>query len=141
MKIAFRLPDGSVENMHAEPLPDGTFRLDNVPFHVRGISYDDEFTVMPEDGRLFFSIVARRGGHSTYRVRLPKGSSHSHFLERWASLETLGCTYEGSSLDGQRLYAIDVPPGADVHAIYALLEEGEDAGHWGFEEGHYAGNS
>jgi hypothetical protein len=141
MRIAFHLPDGSVETMHAKPLPDGTFRLDNVPFHVRGISYGDEFTVVPEDGHLFFSNIARRGGHSTYRVRLPKGSPHSHFLERWAPLEALGCTYEGSSLGSQRLYAIDVPPGADVHAIYALLEEGEAEGRWGFEEGHYNSNS
>jgi hypothetical protein len=112
MKIAFRLPDGSVENMHAQPPSDGTFRLDNVPFHVRGISYDDIFTVVPNDGRLFFSSVARRGGHSTYRVRLPAGKPHSHFLDRWAPLEALGCTYEGSSLGGRRLYAIDVPPPA-----------------------------
>jgi hypothetical protein len=139
MKIAFHLEDGSVENMHADLLPEGTFRLDNVPFHVRGISYGDEFTVVPEDGRLFFSNVVRRGGHSTYRVKLPKGSPHSHFLERWAPLKTLGCTYEGSSLGERRLYAIDVPPGADVHAVYALLEEGEAADHWVFEEGHYAG--
>ena len=140
MKIAFRLPDGSVETMHAEPLADGTFRLDNVPFHARGISYADEFTVVPEDGRLFFADIARRGGHSTYRVKLPEGKPHTHFLERWAPLEALGCTYEGSTLGARRLYAIDIPPGADVHAIYALLEEGEKEGHWGFEEGHYAGN-
>jgi RHS repeat-associated protein len=39
MKIAFRRPDGSVEIMHAEPLPDGTFRLDNVPFPVRRLKF------------------------------------------------------------------------------------------------------
>jgi hypothetical protein len=139
LKVAFRLEDGSVENMHADLLPNGTFRLDNSPFYFYGISWGDEFAAEVEDGRLFFSEVTRRGGHSTYRVKLPAGSPHGHFLERWTPLEALGCTYEGSSTGERRLYAIDVPPGANVHAIYALLEEGEAAGHWVFEEGHYAG--
>ncbi|HYD37531.1 MAG TPA: DUF4265 domain-containing protein [Allosphingosinicella sp.] len=139
MKIAFRLPDGTVENMHADPLPDGTFRLDNSPFHSYGISLGDRFEVVKEEGRLFFSKVAARGGHSTYRVKLPRGKSHSEFLRHWEPLKALGCTFEGSGVDERRLYSIDIPPGADVHAVYALLEEGEAAGLWDFEEGHYAG--
>lgn len=139
MKIAFRLPDGSVENMHAEPLDDGTFRLDNVPFHMGGISLGDEFAVDTGEGRLFFSHVTRRGGHSTYRVRLPRGGMHEDFLRHWPDLERHGCTFEGSDLDGRRLYAIDVPPTADVPAVYVRLQAVEDAGHWGFEEGHYGG--
>jgi hypothetical protein len=141
MKIAFRLEDGSVENMHADPLPDGTFRLDNSPFHSYGISLGDEFAVEVEEGRPFFSKVTRRSGHSTYRVKLPPGKLHSHFLELWAPFKAVGCTFEGSGTDVRRLYSIDIPPGADVHALYRLLEAGEHAGDWEFEEGHYADRS
>jgi Domain of unknown function (DUF4265) len=141
LKIAFRLEDGSVENMHAEPLFDDTFRLKNSPFYFYGISFGDVFSVKVEEGRLFFSNVTARGGHSTYRVKLPPGKSHDHFLEFWNSLEKLGCTFEGTGANERRLYAIDIPPGADVNTIYRLLQEGEEAGNWEFEEGHYAGNS
>jgi len=139
MKISFRLPDGSVENMHAEPLPDGTFRLDNSAFHFYGISWGDRFEVVLEDGQLFFSKVSGRGGHSTYRVKLPAGKPHSAFLDSWEPLKALGCSYEASGLGPRRLYAIDVPPDADLKAVYRLLEQGEEAGKWEFEEAHYAG--
>jgi uncharacterized protein DUF4265 len=140
MKIAFRLDDGSIENMHAEPLSDDTFRLANSLFYFCGISFGDQFSVKVEDGRLFYSKVTARGVHSTYRVKLPPGKPHSHFLKFWTPLEALGCTFEGTGANERRLYAIDIPPGADVHAIYRLLQDGEEAGKWEFEEGHYAGN-
>jgi hypothetical protein len=139
MKIAFRLPDGNIENMHAEALPDGTFRLENSPFYFYGISLGDRFEAAAEDARLFFLRVIERSGHSTYRVKLPPDKVHSDFLELCGPLKALGCTNEGSGANEQRLYSIDIPPGADVHAVYRLLEEGEKAGHWVFEEAHYAG--
>jgi hypothetical protein len=36
--------------------------------------------------------------------------------------------------------AVDIPPGTDVSAIYRLLQEGEDANVWAFEEGYFIGN-
>lgn len=36
-----------------------------------------------------------------------------------------------------RLYAVDIPPGIDVHKVYALLEAGESDDVWGFDEGNY----
>jgi len=46
VKIAFRLnaeeSDGITrERLRAKPMPDGTFLLDNSPFHVYGVSYRD----------------------------------------------------------------------------------------------------
>lgn len=35
-----------------------------------------------------------------------------------------------------RLFAIDVPPEADIHGVYSMLEDGEREGAWDFEEGH-----
>lgn len=140
MKIAFRLDDGNAENMHAEPVLDDTFRLANSPFYFYGISFGDQFAVKVDEGRLFFSEVTARGGHSTYRVKLTPGKLDSHFLESWEPLQALGCTFEGAGADERRLYAIDIPPGTDVHAVYRLLEADEEAGNWEFEEAHYAGN-
>lgn len=37
----------------------------------------------------------------------------------------------------RRLLAIDVPPEADIHQVYAQLQAGESEGNWVFEGGHY----
>lgn len=126
-----------VERMFAIPRNDGRYVLDNSPFYVFGISYRDVLSVSKKDGELFFSGIESRGGHSTYRVKLPIGRDHEFFLSRWSQLEELGCTYEGSSANPERLYSIDIPPGVDVFEVYRLLEEGEQQGVWVFEEGHY----
>ena len=34
------------------------------------------------------------------------------------------------------LLAVDIPPNVDIHKAYELLDYGEQAGIWGFEEGH-----
>ena len=86
---------------------------------------------------LIFLRIVSRGGHSTYRIRLPIGSDHNFFLEQWLALEKLGCTYEGSSASTKRLYALDIPPNANVAAVYLVLEKGEQEGIWEFEEAHY----
>jgi hypothetical protein len=139
--IAFIDEAGDVENMHAMALPDGIFRLENIPFHAHGISFGDEFRVKVADGRLFFDEVTRRGGHSTYRLRLPGGVTHEQFLKLWQPFAKEGCSFEGSSAGQQPLYALDIPRGVDVHAVYEKLAEGEDRGLWEFEEGHYGGSN
>lgn len=142
VKIAFPLnaeeSDGITrERLWAKPMPDGTFVLDNSPFHVYGISYRDIVHAELEEEGLVFSGVAQRGGHSTYRLKLPSGASHGYFLEFWPQLEKLSCTYEGTS-DHRRLYSIDVPPGASVQGVYDILTRLEAAGVIEFEEGHYS---
>jgi hypothetical protein len=58
-------------------------------------------------------------------------------------LQALGCTYESGNMDlGSGpvvLYSVDVPPEADVNAVYDLLQDGEARGAWIFAEGHCRG--
>jgi hypothetical protein len=129
--------DGECENMYAVPLGGGTFILDNSPFYVYGISYCDTFEAEQRDDRLVFSKIAARGGHSTYRIKLPAGADHNYFLKHWQTLEKLGCTYEGSSSGVAKLYSIDMAPTVDVVAAYASMDEKEREDVWSFEEGHY----
>jgi|SRR5579859_3562828 len=122
--------------MHCKPLGQGTYVLDNSPFYAYDVSLEDTIAASMQDGCLVFERVVRRGGHSTYRVRLPEGESHDAFLKHWSPQEHLGCTYEGTGVHPRRLYAIDVPPGVSVRNVYDLLEQGEHEGWWEFEEGH-----
>jgi len=137
VKIVFNLPsDGDsfeTESLWAEPLPGGLYRLRNVPFFVRGFSECGIIQAVESDGQLKVTGVAERGGHSTYRIFLPKNTTEEQFAQRWIALSHLGCTYERAT---SRLIAVDVPPKSDVYAVYSVLEQGEHNGLWEFEEGH-----
>lgn len=121
------------ETVWAERLSGEHFRLDNSPFYFFGLSYRDVVAATEdENGQLRFRSVYEHGGHSTYRLMRRAGTEES-FAVLWHPLETLGCTYEGGP---GRLVSVDVPPEADIHVVYALLEAGEKDGAWDLEEGH-----
>jgi hypothetical protein len=135
--VRFPLEDGGVEIMHASRRSDGLLCLDNSPFHAYGISNRGVFSAAHSADGLTFLRLEERGGHPTYRVKLQLGKDHDSFLRRWGELEALGCTYEGSGLDAERLYVIDVPPATPVAEVYRMLGAGETGGAWVFEEAHF----
>ena len=139
VKVAFPLEATSwhgvaTETMWAETVGENLYRLRNSPFYAFGVSAEDVVSAKLGGGLLIFSDVVQRSYHSTYRVfRLPQASDKS-FRSYWEQLEELGCTYEQG--DPEKLFAIDVPPQADIYSVYDVLERGEASEVWGFEEGH-----
>ncbi len=122
------------ETVWAVPSVDNQFILRNIPFFACGLSYDDTVKAVEDsEGVWQFARVARRGGHSTYRLFVTNASVLCRFQEFWVPLSQLGCTLERAT---ERLFAIDVPPNADIHRAYELLQAGEEAGIWDFEEAH-----
>jgi Domain of unknown function (DUF4265) len=132
------------ETLWAEPVDktasSATFRLRNSPFFAEGVSFLDIVGTKPDrdgDG-LEFAGVIERSGHSTYLILVPADSID--FAENWKVLEDLGCSYESKTLamkGGKKiLYAVDVPPGADIDAVYESLSDGERNGVWTFQESH-----
>jgi len=137
VKVTFILAPGewhgsATETLWAQPVGSGLYRLDNSPFFAFGISHRDVVVAGEEGGKLVFLRAASRGGHSTYRILL-KGSERGAFGRYWKPLQDAGCSYEEGPAP---LLAVDVPPGADIYEVYRLLQAGEDAGVWSFEEGH-----
>lgn len=121
------------ETVWAEPLGRGRYRLDNSPFYFFDLSYRDVVEAEPdENGQLCFRRVAERGGHSTYRLMRAECPTEI-FEQAWRPLKALGCTFEGGP---GRLLSVDVPPEANIHEVYALLETGKLSGVWDLEEGH-----
>jgi hypothetical protein len=138
VKVIFELPEGSpygAESLWAEKVAEGKYRLDNSPFYVYGYSHRDVVTAVEADEALVVQGPCLRSGHSTYRVFLALGLSidSPEAAGYWRRLKDLGCSYEGAS---KRLFAVDVPPLANIVAVYRILEDGEKAGIWEFEEGH-----
>jgi hypothetical protein len=135
VKVTIDLNDDvyEVETLWAATLAAGLYRLRNVPFLAYGYSADDMLNAAHVYGRLMVSGVAQCSGHSTYRVLLPAPEGDEEFAPLWEPLARLGCTYGCASA---RLIGIYVPPKADLYAVYAVLERGEQANQWSFEERH-----
>lgn len=124
------------ETVWAEPVGLGRFRVANSPFYVFGVSSEDVVSAREIDGQLVFQNVVSKGGHSTYRVFLHDGRTiqSPEFNKLWAPISELGATFENAN---DHFVAVDIPRGKDIHAIYALLEQGELDELWSFEEGNY----
>ena len=138
VRVLFHLePDAwhgsSTERIWAEPVGRGRYLLRNTPFFAFGVSNGDIVFGREDEGQVVFSGVSIYGGHSSYRLKLLSTKGRNEFRRFWEPLEALGCTYEEGDV-----IAIDVPPSANIYAVYSLLENGASAGIWDFEEGHCA---
>lgn len=116
----------------------GKYRIENSPFFVKGISFEDIVAGIDDDENLLFDRVLIRGGHSTYRIIRRNGIGEADFSQRWKPIQDAGCSFESADF-GYSLYTVDVPPTADASAVYELLELGESNDIWSFEEGHFGG--
>ena len=130
----------STETVWAEKVGEGRYRLRSLPFYAKGLSFGDVVNTRTQDGKEVVHSVSLRSGHSTYRafVKPPVEIGSRDFDRAWRPLQERGCTYERAT---EHLIAVDVPSSVDLDAVYALLEAGEAAGVWDFEEGHCARSS
>ena len=108
--------------------------VDNIPFFTKSLSFQDKISVVPFKDEIVFEAVVERGGHSTYRVFIQDPDQSS--LEGLQGLKKFGCDWELTQFNGGNLYAIDIPPQADIYEAYALLLKGQLDGTWLFEEGY-----
>jgi hypothetical protein len=125
------------ETLWVEAVGNGKYRLRNSPFFAKGLSFQDIVIAREEDQELIYVSTMVSSGHSTYRATLRDGGSRPLFDKYWEPLQKLGCTFESAS-PAINLISIDVPPSADIRAVYRLLETGESDQVWEFEEGHCA---
>ena len=123
------------ESLFAKPLGGELYKLLNVPFYANGLSCNDVIRATFKQRDLWFDSIRIGGGHSTYRFFVMDEVDEEKWKLYWEPLETIGCTYERAT---NRLFAVDVPPKVDIYHVYELLDLGEKAGVWGFEEAHCA---
>ncbi|WP_373051423.1 DUF4265 domain-containing protein [Thalassovita aquimarina] len=124
----------ATESVFVEGLGQDRYRLQNSPFFATGLSYRDIVIARQNGPKLLFEKLLFIGGHSTYRIIPSDDADHRQFRAFLARLEDIGCSWEHGNL-GYMLYAVDVPPETNIHTAYELLEAGEAAGIWDFEEG------
>ena len=132
VKIVF-FSEGKSESMWAEPVGSDTYKLQNTPWDIYGVNCEDIVRAEPAaDGMLEFVEVVAPSGYSTFRIMRREGVGKAKFTEALAPLLAVGCSYEQSFV---RLYAISVPPEADLTYVTTALEAGATIGVWDWEPG------
>lgn len=142
VKVHFRMdideqgwPPASVESLWAIDLGDGTVRLDNTPWFVRGVASGDILAVEPDDeGALWAGETVQPSQNCTIRLIVLKDNGSAAARESvLKAFHRLGTTGEG--IEHYRMVALDVPPEADLSKIRELLEHGAEQGWWHWEQG------
>ncbi|MFG2598058.1 DUF4265 domain-containing protein [Streptomyces sp. NPDC048462] len=142
VKVHFRMdmdedgwPPSSVESLWSVDLGDGTVRLDNTPWFVRGVVCGDIIRVeIDDEGIRWAGKTVRASENCTIRLIVLKGDGSAAARQSvLRAFHKLGTTGEG--IERFRMVALDVPPEADLPRIRKLLERGEVKRWWHWEEG------
>jgi len=115
------MQDGSdVETLWAVPLGNDLYRLDNSPFFMYRVSWQDLVRAEPDaDGVLTLVNVAEKSGNRTVRVMMQTCKTTSEEAKPFLNgLLDLGCSYEGFQ---PRLVSINVPVGVDLKTVADYL--------------------
>ncbi|ATB35778.1 hypothetical protein CYFUS_001192 [Cystobacter fuscus] len=106
------------------------YEIDNIPFYAKEVSLGDVVAAQPDAGGvLWYSELVRPSGHSTLQLWFSRQEDVESVRE---ALRQRGCASELSDLP--RLVAVDVPPHVPYANIKALLEQGEQAGQFEYQE-------
>ena len=140
VKIKIKLPPSDWHNYGAEtqrttPKKERKNRIENSPFFVDEISYQDVVLAVADEGSAVPIVrgVTKRSGNSTYRILLGDNATHEQFGEFIKFATDLGCTYQALQ---QHQYSLNVPAGVAVAAIAAGLQQYADENVWVFEASH-----
>jgi hypothetical protein len=123
-------PPVTRENIWAVDLGSGQYRIDNIPFYVRGVSDGDVVAAEPEDdGRLSFSKLVEASSNSTFRLIVFNKDETPEVRKMFLDL---GCP---SELVRDGFISLHIPGSIAIRPIAILIEQGEEDGRWDFEEG------
>jgi len=122
-------PPANEETIWAVPEGEGAFRIDSVPFFVRGVSCGDVVSASRVGSSLVYQQLVREGGHSTVRVLVSNEDETQRVREE---LRRMGCTSESTHIAG--LVAVDIPANVSFVKVRQYLANGEATGRWEYEE-------
>ena len=122
-KVKFALKDPELsrtESVNATEVGRGRYRVENVPFYVRGVSLGDVVTAKERDGELWYGKTVEKSGNGTIRVFCKSGFAKDKGLEIISELEKRGFTFE---LLGKSLAAGSIPEKyEDLKGLESLLQ-------------------
>ena len=129
-------PPVTEEEVRAEDLGGGRYRLLGIPFFAVEVAKGDIVTTEPaHDGRPPWVVEQEEwSGSCTIRViPLDEGRLQGSLKAALRYLGEVGAV--GEADDEWGLVAVDVMPDTDWEQVHALLVAGSDDGWWDYEEG------
>ena len=119
-RVIFPLPDGPYgnERMWATSLGNNLYRIDNHPFYVYDVSWQDvvEAIEPSEDKHPVFQKVVTKSGNRTIRIICDKDH------EALKTLNKKKCFYEGAS---DTFFSVNIPSSVDIKKVVSHLESSE----------------
>nr|WP_160250268.1 DUF4265 domain-containing protein [Mixta theicola] len=122
-KIFFNLtvvddyPPVSTESLWAEKLTSGNYRIQNIPFYSKDVSFNDVISVKKgQDGECLFHKIVRYSGNSTLRVIFFEKEVIEKVINK---LVRLGCSWESMN---DTFYSINVPHDSNLNKVIKYLE-------------------
>ena len=122
VKISFRLekeengfPPATTETVWAKRISEDQYKIDNIPFYVRGISSGDIVSITNESGGLVYDKLLTPSDNSTLRIIImdknEKEETESNLRKYFIKL---GCVIEGSQ---SGMFAVEVPVSVKLEPI------------------------
>ncbi|CAI8814425.1 DUF4265 domain-containing protein [Pseudomonas zeae] len=121
-KIVFELtaeddyPPVSAESLWGNQEGENTYKMDNTPYYVFGVSQGDWILARGGDGELIAVSVIKQGGHSTVRVFASDQKEKSEIIDKLQQMGA-GC----SSTPELSLFTVDIPTGCDFFEVDEYL--------------------
>lgn len=136
-KVVFRLaqdefgyPPTDAEIVWTHKLPNGNYRVDNIPFYIRGISSEDEIAADKKDGVVFFRELINPSGNSTFRLLLSDPAKSDQIR---GDLGRLGCLVEFHK--NVALLAVEIPGGVPIEPFLEYVMYAQERDELDIEEG------
>ena len=134
-KIHFKLekdedgyPPDEWESVWAIEEETGRYKVDSIPFFIKGLSTDDVISASTVDGELHFKEIVRPSGNSILRVVVYDASVE----QLRHDLQQLNCETELCNIPG--FFSVEVPASVDIRPVLDFLLKGENEGRWEYEE-------
>jgi hypothetical protein len=101
------------------PLPEGSYRIESIPYYVRGISKGDVIDVATQGARRFAKRLVEASGNSTIRIWTDDIDTSEYVMEQ---LRLRGCEVDNEH--EPKLVAVSVPGEVEYSEILRWIAEG-----------------
>lgn len=121
-KIFFKLtikdgyPPVSEESIWGDKVEDNIFKIKNIPFYTKDVSFDDTVSVIEKNENLYYKKTVKSSGNSTIRVIF---FSEEEIDECISHFEEMGCDCEKFS---SNFISINIPITLNIEIVLNYLE-------------------
>ncbi|MFD6356293.1 DUF4265 domain-containing protein [Nocardia tengchongensis] len=129
----YGFPD-TLEQLWLEPQGEDTFKVSCVPFRVYGLALGDRVRLDPAGQQV--TELLEKSEHRVFRILLLPALSDSEATRLHGAIDdAVTQNHLKSEWSGDRHIAIDLPPGRNIHLVWALIKDAANDGSIAWEWG------